>query len=102
MRDDVATNPQWPPHVAVGLGALGAVGMVLIVVAGVIVGPHGPTGSAVERDVTALAPAGAAGVASACVALVLGITAVLAAWILLGLALRPGAPLGPIIRIAAA
>ncbi len=101
MRDDVATNPQWPPHVAVVLGALGAIGMVLIVAAGVIAGPHGPTGSAVERDVTALAPSGAAGVACASVALVLGIAAVLTAWILLGLVLRRGAPLRPLFGIAA-
>jgi hypothetical protein len=26
-RNDVATNPQWPPHVAAVLGALGAIGM---------------------------------------------------------------------------
>ena len=102
FRVDKASVLGWSPSVAVALGALGAAGISLIAVAGVVVGAPGPTGSSVERNLVALAPSGALGAVCACVALVLGIVAVLSAWLLVGLALRRGDPLRPLIGIGVA
>jgi alpha-1,6-mannosyltransferase len=95
-------SPGWPRRAPVALGALGAIGTTLIASAGVVVGAPGPTGSWIERDVVGLAPRGAVGSVCACIALVVGVVAVLAAWITLGLVLRRGAPLRPLIAISAA
>lgn len=84
------------------LGTIGAVGMIVISAAGVILGARGPTGSSIEHDVVALAPSGAAGTAVGIVALVLGLCAVSGAWIVLGFVLRRGAPLRPLVGIAIA
>ena len=68
---------QWPRGTTVALGAAGAIGMVLITISGVAVGPTGPTGSSVERGILTFVPQGTA-------ATVLGATTMT-----LGLAARP-------------
>ncbi len=105
--DDRLTVPTpghagWPRYATAVLGSVGAIGMVLMTCAGVILGPHGPTGSAIERDVVALAPAGVAGKVIASLCMAFGLAAVLGAWIVLGLLLRRGASLRPLFHIAVA
>lgn len=73
--------------------------MSLIALSSVALGPHGPTGSALERDVTALVPANVA-VPVGAASMTLGLVLVLGAWLVLGLILRRGASLRPLIRIA--
>jgi hypothetical protein len=94
------THDGWPPGVTVALGAAGAIGMVLIAISGVVVGPTGPTGSSVERGILEIAPKGTAGNVVGVVAMVFGLTLVLGSWLVLGLLLRRGASLGPLFRIA--
>jgi hypothetical protein len=75
--------------------------MSFIALSSVSLGPHGPTGSAIERDVVALVPSNAAmpiGIA----AMTIGLMLVLGAWLVLGLLLRRGASVRPLVRIAAA
>jgi hypothetical protein len=96
-----STDTGWPRATPMVLGAAGAIGTSLIVISGVTLGPHGPTGSAIERSVVDLVPSGAAtpvGVS----AMIVGLILVLGAWILLGLLLRQGASLRPLFKIAAA
>jgi hypothetical protein len=90
----------WPAGITVALGASGAIGMVLIAISGVLVGPTGPTGSSIERGILAITPKGTTGNVLGVVATVLGLTLVLGSWIVLGLLLRRGASLGPLFRIA--
>lgn len=91
-------NP-WPRGTTVALGAAGAIGMVLITVSGIAVGPTGPTGSSVERGILALMPKGTAATALGAVTMTAGLVLVLGAWIVLGLLLRRGAELRPLYRI---
>jgi alpha-1,6-mannosyltransferase len=90
----------WPHGVPMLLGAVGALGMSLIALSSVVLGPHGPTGSAIERDVVALVPSNAA-VPIGAASMTLGLVLVLGAWLVLGLILRRGASVRPLIRIAA-
>jgi alpha-1,6-mannosyltransferase len=92
----------WPAGLFVLLGAVGAAGMVVISAAGVTLGAPGPTGSSLGRAVVDLVPGGSADSIVAIVALVLGLCAVAGAWIALGLVVRRGAPLRPLVGIAAA
>jgi len=82
------------------LGAVGAIGMSLIGLSSVALGPHGPTGSAIERDVVAVLPRNAA-VPIGAASMTIGLVLVLGAWLLLGLLLRRGASVRPLLRIAA-
>ena len=75
--------------------------MSLIALSSVSLGPHGPTGSAIERDVVALVPSNAA-VPIGAASMTIGLMLVLGAWLLLGLLLRRGASVRPLVRIAAA
>jgi len=92
-------SERWPRGVTVGLGAAGAIGMVLIAISGVVVGPTGPTGSSVERVILAWAPKGSAATVVGAVTMTLGLILVLGAWLVLGLLLRRGASLRPLFRI---
>ena len=80
------------------LGAIGFVGMTVISAVGVILGP-GPTGSSIERRVVSFAPTGTAGTVLGTIALVVGLAALGGAWIGLGIVLRRGASLRPLIAI---
>jgi hypothetical protein len=91
----------WPRGVPTLLGAIGALGMSLIALSSVTLGPHGPTGSAIERDVVALVPAKAA-MPVGITAMTLGLMLVLGAWLVLGLLLRRGASVRSLLKIAAA
>lgn len=91
----------WPRGVPTLLGAVGALGMSLIALSSVTLGPHGPTGSAIERDVVAMIPAKAA-MPVGVTAMTLGLLLVLGAWLVLGLLLRRGASVRSLLRIAAA
>jgi alpha-1,6-mannosyltransferase len=91
----------WPRAATIALGTAGAIGTSLIVVSGVTLGPHGPTGSAIERSVVGLVPTSAA-TPVGITAMIVGLILVLGAWILLGLLLRQGASLRPLFKIAAA
>jgi alpha-1,6-mannosyltransferase len=95
---DRGGNP-WPRGTTVALGAAGAIGMVLITVSGVAVGPTGPTGSSVERGILALMPKGTAATVIGAVTMTAGLVLVLGAWIVLGLLLRRGAELKPLFKI---
>jgi hypothetical protein len=90
----------WPRGVPMLLGAVGAVGMSLIGLSSVALGPHGRTGSGIERDVVALVPRNAA-VPIGAAAMTFGLVLVLGAWLFLGLLLRRGASVRPLVRIAA-
>ncbi len=92
----------WPRGTTVALGAAGAIGMVLITISGVAVGPTGPTGSSVERVILALVPKGTAATVLGAVTMTLGLTLVLGSWFVLGLLLRRGAELRPLYRITCA
>src|SRR5947209_6668888 len=46
----------WPRGIPTLLGAVGAIGMSLIGLSNVALGPHGPTGSVIERDVVSVLP----------------------------------------------
>ena len=94
-------NP-WPRGVTLALGATGAIGMVLITVSGIAVGPTGPTGSSVERGILALVPKGTAATVLGVVALTVGLMLVLGSWFVLGLLLKRGAALRPLYRITCA
>src|SRR5439155_7666542 len=74
---------------------------VVISAAGVKLGAPGPTGSSLEHVVRDFVPGGTAGSIVAIVALVLGLCAVAGAWLALGLVVRRGAPLRPLVAIAA-
>ena len=63
---------QWPRGITVALGLAGAIGMVLITVAGVAVGPTGPTGSFVERTILAVTPKGTAATVLGAIAMTRG------------------------------
>ncbi len=91
----------WPKNPTAVLTIVGFLGMSAVAVAAAFVGPHGPTSSWLERDVTGWLPAGTAGTTLGVVALVCGLAAVVSAWIALGLILRRGAPLRPLVKIAA-
>jgi hypothetical protein len=91
----------WPRGVPTFLGAVGAIGMSLIALSSVTLGPHGPTGSAIERDVVALVPARAA-VPIGAAGMAIGLLLVLGSWLALGLLLRRGASLRPLLRITMA
>ncbi len=93
---------RWPRGTTVALGASGAIGMVLITVSGVAVGPTGPTDSSVERGILALVPKGTAATALGALTMTLGLILVLGAWIVLGLLLRRGSDLRPLHRITLA
>jgi alpha-1,6-mannosyltransferase len=82
------------------LGAIGFLGMAVISAAGVILGAPG-TGSSLERRVVALAPSGTAGTAVGTIALIVGLAAAGGSWIAIGLVLRRGAPLRPLVAICA-
>src|SRR3954447_22274166 len=73
--------------------------MTVISAVGVILGP-GPTGSSIERQGVAVAPTGTAGTVLGTTALVVGLAALGGAWVGLGLLLRRGASLRPLIAIA--
>ncbi len=90
---------QWPRGTTVALGAAGAIGMVLITISGVAVGPTGPTGSSVERGILTFVPHGTAATVLGATTMTLGLTLVLAAWIVLGLLLKRGASLTPLYKI---
>ena len=90
---------QWPRGTTVALGAAGAIGMILITVSGVAVGPTGPTGSSVERAILAIVPKGTAATVLGAITMTLGLILVLGAWLVLGLLLRRGAALKPLFRI---
>jgi len=90
----------WPRGTTVALGAAGAIGMVLITVSGVAVGPTGPTGSSVERGILTVVPKGTAGTVLGVVTMTAGLALVLGAWLVLGLLLKRGAALRPLNRIA--
>jgi hypothetical protein len=93
-----ATTHDPPAALFVLLGAIGFVGMTVISAVGVILGP-GPTGSSIERRVVSFAPTGTAGTVLGTIALVVGLTALGGAWLGLGLVLRRGASLRPLIAI---
>jgi alpha-1,6-mannosyltransferase len=89
----------WPRGIPTLLGAVGAIGMSLIGLSSVALGPHG-TGSAIERDVVALVPRNAA-VPIGAASMTIGLVLVLGAWLLLGLLLQRGASVRPLLRITA-
>lgn len=89
----------WPPGVPAILGAVGAIGMSFVALSSMTLGPHGPTGSAIERDVVALVPSNAR-VPIGATSMTIGLVLVLGAWLVLGLLLRRGASIRPLIRIA--
>jgi alpha-1,6-mannosyltransferase len=74
--------------------------MSFIALSSVTLGPHGPTGSAIERDVVALVPSNAA-LPVGVVSMTLGLMLVLGAWLVIGLLLRRGAAVRPLLGIAA-
>ena len=63
----------WPRGTTVALGAAGAIGMVLITVSGVAVGPTGPTGSSVERGILTFVPKGTAATVLGAVTMTVGL-----------------------------
>ncbi|MDQ1433518.1 MAG: hypothetical protein QOF59_334, partial [Actinomycetota bacterium] len=79
---------RWPEGTTVALGTIGALGMVLITLSGIVVGPTGPTGSSVERGFVALVPKGTARTVVGASTMTLGLVLVLGAWLVLGLLLR--------------
>jgi alpha-1,6-mannosyltransferase len=91
---------RWPRGTTVALGAAGAMGMVLITVSGIAVGPTGPTGSSVERAILTFVPKGTAATVLGATAMTAGLALVLGAWLVLGLLLRRGASVRPLHRIA--
>ncbi|MDQ1449887.1 MAG: hypothetical protein QOC79_2858 [Actinomycetota bacterium] len=99
-EDTRREDNRWPQGTTVALGTIGAVGMVLITVSGVAVGPTGPTNSSVERGVLSIIPKGTAATVLGVVTLTAGLVLVLGAWLVLGLLLRRGATLRPLNRIA--
>lgn len=95
------TSADWPPGTVGLLGVAGMTGMAIIAAGGVLGGPVGETGSALERNIIALGPQGTAGDVIAGVSMFLGLVLVFGAWIVLGLLLRRGASLRPLMKIAA-
>jgi hypothetical protein len=91
----------WPKNSTAALTLMGLVGMSSIATAAAFVGPHGQTSSWVERDVESWIPSGTAGTVLGIMALSFGLALVVTAWIMLGLLLRRGASLRPLVRIAA-
>ncbi|MGO9874524.1 MAG: polyprenol phosphomannose-dependent alpha 1,6 mannosyltransferase MptB [Acidimicrobiia bacterium] len=91
----------WPKNPTAALTLIGFVGMSAVALSAALVGPHGPTSTWLERDVVNWLPAGTAGTILGIVALSSGLTLVVTAWIVLGLLLRRGAALRPLVRIAA-
>jgi hypothetical protein len=106
VLDDPITSERapggWPRGTTVALGAAGALGMVLITVSGVAVGPTGPTGSSVERAILTIVPRGTAATVLGATTMTLGLALVLGSWIVLGLLLKRGAELRPLYRITCA
>ena len=90
----------WSPGVTAALTAAGTVGMVLVAFGGLVSGPTGPTGSEIEHLVRDLVPHGTAGTVFASLSTTVGLVLVLGAWVVLGLLLRVGAPLRPLVRIS--
>jgi alpha-1,6-mannosyltransferase len=90
----------WSPGVTTALATVGTIGMVLVALGGVIAGPIGPTGSEVEHIVRDLIPRGTTGTVLASTSSAVGLVLVLGAWVVLGLLLRVGAPLRPLVRIS--
>ncbi len=97
--DDISTADN-PTRTTTTLTVAGLIGMCMIAASGALVGPYGPTGSTLERRVTDVLPVGTAGTVLGTILLVLGLVLVFGAWILVGLALRKGAPLRPLIRMS--
>jgi hypothetical protein len=93
-------SSRWPQGTTVALGTIGALGMVLITISGIVVGPTGPTGSSLERGLVTLVPKGTARTVVGASTMALGLVLVLGAWLVLGLLLRRGASLRPLHRIA--
>lgn len=94
-----ARRADWPPGTVVGVGVAGMTGMAIIAAGGVLGGPVGETGSALERNIIGLGPQGTLGDVVAGISMVIGLLLVFGAWIVLGLLLRRGAPLRPLMRI---
>jgi hypothetical protein len=90
----------WPRGIPILLEVVGAIGMSLVALSSVSLGPHGPTGSALERDVVAMVPSNAA-LPIGVVSMTIGLVLVLGAWLVLGLLLKRGASVRPLIRITA-
>jgi alpha-1,6-mannosyltransferase len=82
------------------LTVVGLVGTTLITAAGVADGAHGPTGSALERDVVALVPHGTANTVFSALTLAGGLVLVFGAWLVLGLLLKRGATTRPLLKLA--
>jgi hypothetical protein len=104
-RNDTRIAPEpgstrWPRGTTVALGASGALGMILISVSGVAVGPTGPTGSSLERAILAIIPKGTAATVLGALTMTAGLILVLGAWLVLGLLLRRGNDVKPLYRIA--
>jgi len=95
-----STEADWPRAVTIALTVAGTVGMTLITASGVAIGAHGPTGSALERDVVGLLPHGTANTMFATFSLTTGLVLVFGAWLALGLLLRRGASTAPLLRLA--
>ena len=93
-------NADWPPGTVPLLGIAGMTGMAIIAAGGVLGGPVGDTGSVIERNIIGLGPEGTAGDVVAGVSMFLGLVLVFGAWIVLGLLLRRGASLRPLMRKA--
>lgn len=91
----------WPRGAMSALTVVGLVGTTLITAAGVSDGAHGPTGSALERDVVALVPHGTANTVFSVLTFTAGLVLVLGAWLVLGLLLKRGATTKPLLRLAA-
>ena len=90
----------WPRGTTVALGAVGALGMLFILFSGLLVGPTGPTGSSLARDVLSLMPKGSAASFLGALSMTVGLILVLGAWLVLGLLLRRGFAVRPLNRIA--
>jgi len=88
----------WPRGIVGACGIVGTIGVTLVVASSVLNGPHGPTGSSIERDVMRLAPTGHAAAFFGGLTMGVGIALLLGAWLTLGLFLRRGAPLRPLFR----
>jgi hypothetical protein len=100
FETDEGKGWSWPEGTTKALTLVGLLGMLAVAAAAALVGPRGPTGSSIERVVVALVPAGTAGTILGVVLLSVGLALVTAAWMMLGLLLRRGAPLRPLARIA--
>ncbi len=96
-----AATADWPRGALSALTVVGLIGTTLITAAGVSDGAHGPTGSALERDVVALVPHGTANTVFSALTFAGGLVLVFGAWLVLGLLLKRGATTRPLVRLAA-